>query len=32
MRTIHKIQEDETMEDMGGNMLRIYVALDNKQK
>jgi hypothetical protein len=31
MRTIHNIQEAETMEDMGGNMPRIYAALDNKQ-
>jgi hypothetical protein len=31
MRTIHDIQEDETLEFMGGNMPMIYVALDNKQ-
>jgi hypothetical protein len=31
MRISHNIQEDETMEDMGGSMLRIYAALDNKQ-
>jgi hypothetical protein len=31
MNTVHNIQEDETMEDMGENMPRIYVALDNKQ-
>jgi len=32
MRTVHNIQEAETIEDMGGNMPRIYVALDNKQE
>jgi hypothetical protein len=31
MRIVHNIQEDETVEDMGGNMPRIYAALDNKQ-
>jgi hypothetical protein len=31
MRTIHKIQEFETMEEMGGNMPSIYAALDKKQ-
>jgi hypothetical protein len=31
MRTIHNIQEAKTMEDMGGSMSRIYIALDNKQ-
>jgi hypothetical protein len=30
-RTVHNIQEDETMEDIGRNVPRIYVALDNKQ-
>jgi hypothetical protein len=32
MRTVHNIQEVETMEDMAGNMSRIYAALDNKQE
>jgi predicted aspartyl protease len=31
MRIVHNIHEDEIMEDMEGSMLRIYVALDNKQ-
>ena len=31
MRIVHNIHEDETMEYMGGNMPRIYAALDNKQ-
>jgi predicted aspartyl protease len=31
MMTVHNIQEDEIVEDMGGNMPRIYAALDNKQ-
>jgi hypothetical protein len=31
MRTVQNIQKDETMEYMGGNMPRIYVALENKQ-
>jgi hypothetical protein len=31
MRTFHNIQEDETVEDMGGNMSRIYASLDNKK-
>jgi hypothetical protein len=31
MRSIHKIHEAETIEDMGRGILRIYVALDNKQ-
>ena len=31
MRTIHNIQEVETVEEMGGNMPSIYAALDNKQ-
>jgi hypothetical protein len=32
MRTVHNIKEDETMEDMGGNMARICATLDNKKK
>ena len=31
-RIFHNIQEDETVEDMGESMPRIYVALDNKQE
>jgi hypothetical protein len=31
MRIIQKIQEDETIEDMGDTMSRMYVALDNKK-
>jgi hypothetical protein len=31
MRTFHNIHDAETMENMGGIMPRIYVALDNKQ-
>jgi hypothetical protein len=30
-RIIHNIQEAETIEYIGGNMPRIYAALDNKQ-
>jgi hypothetical protein len=30
-RTVHTIQQAKTVEDMGSRMLRIYVALDNKQ-
>jgi hypothetical protein len=30
-RTIHNIKEAKTIQDMGGNMPRIYVALDNKK-
>jgi hypothetical protein len=30
-RTTHNVQEAATMEDMGRNVPRIYVALDNKQ-
>jgi hypothetical protein len=30
-RTVHNVQQDETVEDMGSRMLRIYTALDNKQ-
>jgi predicted aspartyl protease len=32
MRIVQNIQEAETMEDMGGNMPRIYATLDNKQE
>jgi hypothetical protein len=31
MRTVHNIQEDEKVEDMGGNIPRIYAALEKKQ-
>jgi hypothetical protein len=30
-RTVHTIQQDETVEDMGSRMPRIYTTLDNKQ-
>jgi hypothetical protein len=30
-RTVHNVQQAKTMEDMCRNVLRIYVALDNKQ-
>jgi hypothetical protein len=30
-RTVHNVQQTETVEDMGSRMPRIYVALDNKQ-
>jgi hypothetical protein len=30
-RTIHNIQQVETVEDMGRNVPRIYASLDNKQ-
>jgi hypothetical protein len=30
MRNFHNIQEDEAVKYMGGNMPRIYAALDNK--
>jgi hypothetical protein len=32
MRTVHNVQQDETMEDMGRNVPRIYASLDNKQE
>jgi hypothetical protein len=32
MRIFHNFQEDETIEDMGGSMSRIYAALDNKKE
>jgi hypothetical protein len=31
MKNVQNIQEDEIMEDMGGNMPRIYVDLENKK-
>jgi hypothetical protein len=31
MRNVHNIQELEIIEDMGGNMPRIYASLDNKE-
>jgi hypothetical protein len=31
VRTIHNVQQDETVEDMGINVPRIYASLDNKQ-
>jgi hypothetical protein len=31
VRNFHNVQQDETVEDMGRNVPRIYVALDKKQ-
>jgi hypothetical protein len=31
VRTFHKVQQDDTVEDMGINVPRIYAALDNKK-
>jgi hypothetical protein len=31
VRTIYNVQQDDTVEDMGRNVPRIYAALDNKQ-
>jgi hypothetical protein len=31
VRVVHNVQQDDTMEDMGKNLPRIYAALDNKQ-
>jgi hypothetical protein len=30
-RTIHNVQQDETVENMGSRIARIYATLDNKQ-
>jgi hypothetical protein len=30
-KTIHNVKQDETLEDMGRNVPRIYEALENKQ-
>jgi hypothetical protein len=30
VRIVHNVQQDEIVEDMGRNVPRIYVALDNK--
>jgi hypothetical protein len=32
VKTIHNVQQVETMEDMGINVPRIYASLDNKQE
>jgi hypothetical protein len=32
VRTFHTVQQDETVEDMGRRMSRIYASLDNKQE
>jgi hypothetical protein len=32
MRIVHNIQEDDTIEDMGRSMPRIYAALDNSKE
>jgi hypothetical protein len=31
VRTVHNVQQDETMEDMGRNVPRIYANLENMQ-
>jgi hypothetical protein len=31
VRVVHNVQQDETVEDMGSRMPRIYAALNNKQ-
>ena len=31
MRTVHNVKQDETMEDMGRNVPRIYATFENKQ-
>jgi hypothetical protein len=31
-RIVHNVQQDETVEDMGSRMPRIYTTLDNKQE
>jgi hypothetical protein len=31
MRVVHNVQQEETVEDMGSRIPRIYAALDNKQ-
>ena len=31
MRTVHNVQQDETMKDMGRNVPRIYASLENKK-
>jgi hypothetical protein len=31
VRTVHNVHQDETVEDMGRNVPRIYAALENKQ-
>jgi hypothetical protein len=31
VRVVHNVQQDETVEDMGSGMPRIYVALENKK-
>jgi hypothetical protein len=31
-RTVHTVQQDETVEDMGSRMPRIYAALDKKKE
>ena len=31
VRNVHNVQQVDTLEDMGKNVPRIYVTLDNKQ-
>jgi hypothetical protein len=32
MKNVQNVQEAETMQDMGGNMSRIYASLENKKE
>jgi len=32
VRIVHNVKQDEIMEDIGRNVRRIYVALDNKKE
>jgi hypothetical protein len=31
VRVVHNVQQDETVEDIGSRILRIYASLDNKK-
>jgi hypothetical protein len=31
VRTVHNVQQDDIVEDMGRNVLRTYAVLDNRQ-
>jgi hypothetical protein len=31
VRIVHNVHQDDTVEDMGRNVPRIYAAMDNKQ-
>jgi hypothetical protein len=32
VRTVHNVQQDETLEDMGINVQRIYATMDNEKE